>query len=330
MEEKTKNEILKNKLNHYISDAYTKEEASEVLKMAKERSNDRLLEEYADAVWDESGMTLSPTRLEHDRLKQEGAGLLRSIRKEKRFNPWRAVFRVAACILLLITAGFGVKKSVSWWNHQHMTYTEVITATGEKRSVLLPDGTTVSLNACSRLRYPDRFCGLERRVELVGQGYFEVKKDPEHTFIVKTGSFDVKVLGTAFDVKAYPTDELVSVSVSSGKVQVDLPEAMMRLKANEQLVVNTRLYELNKRRENISVAGWINGELSFRATPIRDVAKDLERIYGCRIRFQEGKEFNNLITGEHDKGSLDSVLANIEFVSGIRHKKENGYILFCK
>ena len=142
------------------------------------------------------------------------------------------------------------------------------------------------------------------------------------TFIVRTARFDVRVLGTCFDVKAYSSDEVVSVDVESGKVQVDLPEAMMRLQAKEQVSINTLSGEYSKRRDERDVAVWRKGGLRFSSTPVRDVAKELERMYNCRITFAEGQEFNNLISGEHENKSLEAVLQSMEYTSVIRYRKE--------
>ena len=117
--------------------------------------------------------------------------------------------------------------------------------------------------------------------------------------------------------------------MESGKVQVDLPEAMMRLKGKEQVLINTISGEYSKRREERPVAIWKKGGLCFNSTPIRDVAKELERMYNCRITFADGK-FNNLISGEHDNKSLEAVLQSIEYTSDIRYKKEGNRILLHK
>lgn len=181
------------------------------------------------------------------------------------------------------------------------------------------------------MRYPDRFVGDLREVELEGEGYFRVARNEKMPFIVRTKRLDVQVLGTRFDVKSYSTDEIVSVSVESGKVQVDLPEAMMRLTAKEQVLINTVSGEYSKKTEDRGVAVWMKGGLRFYSTPIRDVAKELERVYNCRITFASGQDFNNLITGEHDNKSLEAVLKSIEFISGdIKYKKEGIHVLLYK
>ena len=141
---------------------------------------------------------------------------------------------------------------------------------------------------------------------------------------------DVRVLGTRFNVKSYSTDEIIAVEVEEGKVQVDLPEAMMRLKANEQMVCNTSSDVFNKQRMEHEAATWRKGFLYFDRTPMSDVVKTLERLYGCRIRLAPDQTFDNLISGEHDNPNLESVLQSIEFTSGIHYRKEGNDILLYK
>ena len=219
---------------------------------------------------------------------------------------------------------------LNYINKQQITYWEASTSYGECKQVQLPDGTQLTLNSCSRVRYPDHFIGKERRVELEGEGYFRVFHNEKQPFVVNTHRFDVRVLGTCFNVKSYSSDEVVSVDVESGKVQVDLPEAMMRLKAKEQVLISTVSGEYNKRHEERGVAVWRKRGLRFNSTPICDVAKELERMYNCRITFAEGQDFKNLISGEHDNKSLDAVLQSIEYTSGIHYKKKESEVLLYK
>ena len=131
---------------------------------------------------------------------------------------------------------------------------EASTSYGESRQIRLPDGTQLILNSCSRVRYPSSFVEDERQIELEGEAYFQVQRNEKQSFIVRTARFDVRVLGTCFDVIAYSSDEVVSVDVESGKVQVDLPEAMMRLQAKEQVSINTLSGEYSKQLEEQDVA----------------------------------------------------------------------------
>ena len=105
---------------------------------------------------------------------------------------------------------------------------------------------------------------------------------------------------------------------------------MMRLTAKEQVLINTVSGEYSKKKEERGVAVWIKGSLRFNSTPIRDVAKELERVYNCQITFASGQEFDNLITGEHDNKSLSPYLnpSNLSVISIIR--KKAGIYFFIK
>ena len=131
-------------------------------------------------------------------------------------------------------------------------------------------------------------------------------------------------------MKSYNTDAFTSVDVERGRVQVEMPDAMMKLNAREQMTVNTLSGEFNKQKDNRETAVWRKGWLRFNSTPVRDVARELERVYNCRIVFREGQEFNNLISGEHDNQSLESVLQSLEFASGVTYKKEDNQIVLYK
>lgn len=218
-------------------------------------------------------------------------------------------------------------------NKPEVRYAQLSTAYGETKNVVLSDGTEIMLNACSSLRYPEQFAGEERRVELTGEAYIHAARNEAKPFIVTTSRMDVKVLGTSFDVKSYPEDEIVSVKVESGLVQVDLPDAMMRLKKTERFYLNTTSGKIERLKEvTEKVAEWRSGILSFNSTPLYDVARELERRYQCKISFANGETFDNLISGEHENASLEDVLKSIEFVSCVKYiyKKETGEVLFSK
>lgn len=286
----------------------------------------------SDEVWCESdGMHPAPTDTEREQLKAEARRLLRRIRHRR---PVPALLRRAmwfSCkVAVLFVLLWGGYRCWDYLTEKPVVWYEVTTAPGQRRQLTLPDGTELMLNSCSRLRYPSRFPAGRRRVELEGEAYFSVHPDEDAPFTVTTLRFDVRVLGTCFNVKSYASDELVTVQVESGKVQVDFPEAMMRLRAMEQLQFNTHSGEYSKSVEAGAVAVWRRGVLRFRNTPIRDVVKELERMYGCTLRFEPHTEFNNLISGEHDNQNLESVLQSIEYTTGIRHRREGGQIWLYK
>jgi transmembrane sensor len=118
--------------------------------------------------------------------------------------------------------------------------TQVQTRMGTRTNLLLPDGTTVWLNAGSTLTYPLPFTGPNREVILEGEAFFDVAKNPTHPFIVHASSVNIRVLGTSFDVKAYARDKTMETTLIRGSIEVTLrnrPQSRIVLKPNEKLVV---------------------------------------------------------------------------------------------
>lgn len=326
MKDTEKNKLL---VRRYLDDLYSKADVTALFDGMQSSTSDKLLDEHAPDIWEESAFKQPSTDVEREQFKKEARLLLRHINNKRRFWLRKALlgFTGAAAVICLI---LGSIRFFDYLDQQKISYLEVSTSYGQSKKIHLPDGTELTLNSCSQIRYPNRFIGEKRIVELEGEGYFRVHRNTAQPFLVKTRRMDIRVLGTCFNVKSYFTDEIVSVDVESGKVQVDLPEAMLRLKAKEQVFINTLSGEYSKRCEERSVAMWREGGLRFNSTPIRDVAKELERRYNCRITFAKGEDFENLISGEHDNQNLEAVLQSIEYTSGIRYRKNGNQILLYK
>lgn len=326
--EDTKDVKDKTFFSRYLDGLYTQEDVNKLQEEIKDLESSDSFEKIAGNEWEESISHAISDGRERERYKKEANLLLNRIERRNKFNFKRisiAVASIAAMVCLVI----GVSTFRNYWLQQQTFYIEAYTSYGERKTIFLPDGTELVLNSCSKVRYPNRFIDNERRIEFEGEGYFQVERNEKHPFIVNTSNFDVLVLGTSFNVKSYSTDELVSVNVESGKVQVNMPEAMMRLKANEQVCINTKTGNFQKMEIETDVAQWQEGTLYFNQTPIHDVAKELERIYNCTIVFADG-EFTNLITGKHENKSLEDVLSSLEYVSGIHYKKEGNHIILFK
>lgn len=318
-------------IRRFLENLYTKEDAERFFRDARDRGNDALTDNIIKELEEESGLQEPPGAVSYQQYKQEARQLLKRFEKKKRMRFREVAVYIAAMASVLFLAVYifhYVKTTVT----SSVLYTETVTSYGEKRRLVFSDSTRVVLNSRTHIAYPDNFGKNERRIRLSGEAYFDVNKG-KTPFIVETGRFDIQVLGTAFNVKAYDEDEIVSVAVNEGSVQVSMSGASLVLKRKEKVTLNTCTGEIMKeivRNDRHSFA-WMEGWLYFDRTPIRDIARELERVYGCRIVFNEKQEFNNLISGEHDNRSLEAVLKSIEHTSGIKYKKtENEEILLYK
>lgn len=160
----------------------------------------------------------------------------------KRSTTWLAA---AAVVTLAVVATALLTTDI--FNHQPPSAGSDMVAYTGKQLVQLPDGSTVLLNENSELKVGKDFGSLNREVSFVGEGYFKVAHDPSKPFIVHTGKVNTKVLGTVFNIKAYPNESAITVTVTKGKVQVsDDQRTFGIITPNEQIAVNTATDEFVK------------------------------------------------------------------------------------
>ncbi|HVU84715.1 MAG TPA: FecR domain-containing protein [Puia sp.] len=159
------------------------------------------------------------------------------------------------------------------------------TERAEYKYILLPDSTQVWLNAGSALEYPEHFDLKKREVTLSGEAYFDVKHAAENPFLIHTGKILTTVLGTAFNINAYPERSNVTISVSRGKVRVTRGDQFVAtLRKGQQVNVSEKDDHIaQKNIEVSSVAGWQKGNLEYDDEPMMDIIADLERVYSADI-----------------------------------------------
>ncbi len=205
-------------------------------------------------------------------------------------------------------------------------YNRVSTPRGGEYTIVLEDGTRVSLNAQSELRYPVAFNGKTREVQLMGEAYFEVAPDAEHPFIVKTEGMNIRVLGTTFNVCAY----------REGKARTTLVEGKVKVRAGQQEHVLAPGQQLSRSRDGqvevrevdvSNYTAWRNQRFVFEDYSLEEVLYQLERWYNVTffIRNESARELR--FTGDLPKYEhLDKVLEKLELVTYIRFVQEKDVI----
>lgn len=191
-------------------------------------------------------------------------------------------------------------------------YAEVTAASGSVIRYELPDRSVVWLNAGSTLRYPTVFHNDNRKVDLKGEAYFEVKADKKRPFYVNTPSgLSVFVYGTKFNVSAYEDDNSVEAVLEEGKVNVIMPDkrSIIKLKVGEQLIYDKIHNKVYKNGVDVyEKIAWKDGKLIFRNASLKDILRRLERHFNVDIEFNNpsGKEYNYRATFRHE--SLPQIL----------------------
>lgn len=230
-------------------------------------------------------------------------------------------FRAAAAIVLLCC--FAAILYVTLTGNRPQTFTY---ASGDEmlKNVLLPDGTSVSLNTHSTLEYTTYYNARERRVVLTGEGYFDVKADKQKPFIVQTGAVETIVLGTAFNIESYQDEQSVRVSLLRGKVSVT------QTGNHEQIALLTPGYmmEFNKQdstHRTLPAAlahpeSWMDGNNNFNNIALADALLRIERQYHIAIQVNQAWLSGKTVTTQFkNTTSWQTVLGNILFVHDLEY-----------
>lgn len=207
-------------------------------------------------------------------------------------RPRRTIWRVAAvaAMLLICFTLFWQRNTIqNWFNPIRLTVTQ--TAANQKREIILSDGSTIRLNAGSELKYPEKFNGAKREVFLTGEAYFDIKHDASKLFIVHTGNLTTTVLGTAFNIKANKTDQLIVVTVTRGKVGVSDGERLLGAITPNQQIRYNKENKLHVQTEVLAsqVIAWQSAELRFDDITFQEAAKILSERFNVKIIFNNDK-----------------------------------------
>jgi ferric-dicitrate binding protein FerR (iron transport regulator) len=215
---------------------------------------------------------------------------------------------------------------------------EITTRYGTRSFLELPDGSKLWLNAGSRVKYDEGFAGGRRELTLVGEAFFDVKHDPDHPFIIHTGELDVKVLGTSFNIKAYPNDSTIETTLIKGKVEIDFPgnsKAGIVLRPNEKVVVpvkgvpvaqsvdgnvDRRTVSPDPTYQTLIETSWVEDKLVFRNEAFSDVSRRLERWYNIHFSFEDEHYKHDRLTGYFKDQPIKNVMDALQISLGFRYR----------
>lgn len=203
------------------------------------------------------------------------------------------------------------------------------TERGDKKEIYLPDGSKITLNADSELSYPKTFNDSIREVTLIGEAFFDIKRDVTKPFIVNTNSIKIRVLGTSFNVKSYDKDKKVETTLVTGKVElIKGKETPIVLAPSQKAVFHKTENKLEiEKVKSLDVVAWKDGTLIFDKTPLQEVVTDLERKYNTKIIINSKTLLNYEYTGTFDNLNIDDVLKLLTISSPIRYTMDDDKII---
>jgi ferric-dicitrate binding protein FerR (iron transport regulator) len=250
-------------------------------------------------------------------------------------RTFTSLVKYAAIFILAFTLG-----SLSFYfisrnqdNGLSALYTTIDVPNGQRSQVTLYDGTKVWLNSGTKLRYPVVFSPKTRNVYLEGEAYFDVSKDSHHPFVVNAGRLQVKVLGTRFDVYAYPNESKLSATLEEGSVNAvnTATGNSVTLKPGEQVILNSDANALNHLAVNTELyTSWKENLLKFEDAPFEDVIKKMERWYDVRITVDPGINAKERYTMTIKTESLREMLQLISKTTKMDYEIKGNRVLIQK
>lgn len=213
-------------------------------------------------------------------------------------QPW--LFKMIRYAAILAAAFFlGVALSDHIRNHREIQYATVSIPYGQMGNVVLPDGSEVSLNSGSVLRYPEQFATTKRNVFFTGEGYFKVKSDKSHPFFVHLDEYTIQVTGTSFNVRSY-ADQPVETTLIEGKVNItdNKGNELANLQPNQMFHFSAIAHKAEIRMVNPEIyTMWKEGKLLLNNENLGEIAEKLERWYHVKIEFADDRIKQKRITG---------------------------------
>lgn len=240
---------------------------------------------------------------------------IRQTPQQPAITPVRRIgwMRVAAAVVLLIAA-LGITYYMVWKPLPPVQQQAFSTQPGQHRQLQLPDGTKVWLSPASFLQYPEKFSGHTREVILRGEAFFDAAPDEEHPFIIHSGAVDTKVLGTSFNIQAYPQQPNIGVTVVSGKVAVKTAHSNEVAVTPQQRAVFNKQTGSIQREEHVDTEQLLlrrAGILKYRGAALPAVVAELGYYYNVNIHIAGSTEGCFYFGEFNTNGQLEKALKQL-------------------
>jgi transmembrane sensor len=347
-------------LTKELSDELTDAEREELTGLLHENREYRELKEILEDYWkrDRAQYAVNATMFKKV-LEKINAEEIPSIVPRRRFLP---VYRYGAAAVILVVAGLLILRSRRSTGSKKQsivtTWLNQTTKPTFKSKLTLSDGSVITLNSATALKYPDHWSDSSREVFLNGEAYFDVARDATRPFIIHTSKMNIKVLGTSFNVKSYQNEVSSEATLINGAIEVtliDRPSDRIILKPKEKLVVQnnipvkkeagpaadpspqdnagketrytvTNLTYFTNKDKTVIETSWVENKLVFSDKDFEQLSGQLERWYGVHIEFMNDRVKEYRFTGLFEKESLPEALDAMRMIEHFNYKIKNSTV----
>ena len=345
-------------LSGFFSDTLTSKEKSDLYQtMTNEGHKEEILSwlqaQWAEGLWQTGGEISSEAMLARIKAEIENqpapdsqppANPKTSTKQKATIRFIRTFLRYAAVLLIVLGLSWGVWKTVTNPVDKEVVakvaqqYNETVVPYGSKTKVILPDSSTVWLNAGARLKYPVVFNDNQRHVYLDGEGFFEVITNRQHPFIVFCDGLSITVHGTKFNVMANSDDLIVETTLVEGAIdvrwsknEVDI-QSDLSLKPGQKLTLRKdhEQYAFQDIQEAGSSIAWMENKLVFEKERFGDVKIKLERWYGVAIEVKDQEILDFLITGTFENQTVEQAMDALSIAVSCTYTIDNNKVTVSK
>lgn len=348
----------------YLKNECTHEELLNMLGWLKDPSNEKTIDQLIKEDWgnfEAKEINSSSTKASFETLKQRIADIQKDAVKNNGYKIIRIALRIAAGFLLPVAVGWATFYILQKHTKpEPMAFNEITAPLGSKTNIQLADGTKVWLNSGSKLRIPQKFEGHYREVTLTGEAFFDVKRDTTRPFMVRTSKLNIKVLGTSFNVKAYPEEGTIETTLVKGSVTITKTngnasnQEVTYLKPNQRatfvketgnlvlaetekkLVKQEVKIKQDKKREekmffikNIDTepfVAWKDDKLVFKYEDFESLCIKLQRWYGVQINIKSEELKKYHYTGVLQRETINDVIKILKLTMPIRYEINHSII----
>jgi transmembrane sensor len=337
-----KNIHLTTAMNKYLDGTCSKEEARKVVDFLENHSNDQEIKKLFGSHWDFQDSATSEIelsgeeRLVIDRILDRLHHRIRlaeeaPVNKQTTYKKIITLFSKVAAVLilpLLLYSIYATEKIASTQfaaSTRQTVWQTIKTQAGMQTDFELPDGSHIWLNSGSVFKYPLTFDSKYRQVELLGEAYFDIKKVPDHPFLVQTGKMNVEVKGTRFDVINYSNENSTELILESGCVRLftdnySANKTIASIKPGESALYDNLNNKLTIRKVDVDkYTAWKEGKLIFRDDRMDEVVKKLNRWFNVDIVLRSAELNEYVYTATYKNETLNQILELLAISAPIQY-----------
>ena len=302
----------------FLSGQASAEEKELLISWIKESPENRLQFKELQNIWQGLNPPFDPDEIEVEKIQKD---LLKKINKRLWHQHPLMIFWQRTAAILVIPLILTVVYLFISHEPEKITFQEIFAPYGTYTQVNLPDDSKVWLNAGSSIKYPTRFKKGSREVSLNGEAYFEVESDRKNPFTVHTSHVDVRATGTVFNVEAYPTDSIASVTMVRGKLGVTMNnQSQIGLIPGERASFNKNTLQCRiEKTDPYKWYAWKDGLMVFRDDPLEYVFKRLGQTFNVEIKVMDKEIANQLYRATFREESLSEILRLLKLTAPIRY-----------